>query len=836
MLEKLKNLTKNQKIGICVGAAVLVCALVIVLIAVLGGGSGPEETLPTAGEKKLHTVTLVTDGGAPLSGVGVYVYTDASQSEMIWFEKTNEQGVISFEHAPSDSYVAVLKNVPDGYIAEDSYPLTGLETVITLASDEEPIYDLNGVNYKLGDHMRNFAVTAPDGTVYTLSEMLEGKKAVVLNFWYIDCQPCGMEFPYLREAYEEFQNDLSLIAMNPAGDSGEAILAYQEARDISFPMVACDQEWQRAMDIQGYPTTVVVDRFGNICLIHKGMFEDAQIVRDIFAFFTAEDYTPTLVEDLSTIPSTAPTGTQDDPLVYTSAQEITMKLEPGQTLYFELRRMPNVEMVIPGADFTLSRDGETYSPNGGELCLPLEVEDTFAVVSFSVTNTSDKAQTLKASFRFPQGSMDNPLTLPMGDFQTHVAEGNEMGVYYIYTASKNGTLTLRCASVTAGVGYEYTLYNLDSSAFRTMSEDGKNGVVSVEVKAGQTVQVAVCTMPDASNKYPDADFTTTVSFEESAAPVDPDPTDPKPTDPKPTDPKPTDPKPTDPVDRPFNEKLNSTTIYIAGEQYTAYYVPAGNTVVDIRQNEITYFLFKPSQEGLYTVAPGSASAKLSFWGANMNFIREIPSEVVNNTVTINEKSLGATYIVGIKGGTSCTLKVTRIGDPKLDIEDLPYDEYKLSKQPTAYKYNGGALVELDLTRPTEYKLVKGADGFLHLDSANGKIVYVQLRKNLKYLDSSFGALLGQESGSEGTFFHSYIFDDKGNLVAKEDYHNAMVAYYNCADVDAGVYPLTEELRHMIQNGGASWGWWKLDKPTNIFTSLPNVNVKNAWLFCCYVEA
>ena len=74
--------------------------------------------------------------------------------------------------------------------------------------------DLTGVRYQVGDIMRDFKFTTTEGKEFQLSEVLKEKKAVLINFWYSTCGPCVNEFPYMQSAYEKYQDDIAVIALN----------------------------------------------------------------------------------------------------------------------------------------------------------------------------------------------------------------------------------------------------------------------------------------------------------------------------------------------------------------------------------------------------------------------------------------------------------------------------------------------------------------------------------------------------------------------------------------------------------------------------------------------
>ena len=84
-----------------------------------------------------------------------------------------------------------------------------------------------------------------------------------------------------------------------------------------------------------------------------------------------------------------------------------------------------------------------------------------------------------------------------------------------------------------------------------------------------------------------------------------------------------------------------------------------------------------------------------------------------------------------------------------------------------------------------------------------------------------------------------FYDEDGNFVKKESYSELLLEYIELADTETGVYPLTEDLKYIIQQRGEYVGWWDAESPNFIFkdaTGLPveGLNTEIAWLFmCCY---
>lgn len=286
---------KKTGLLIAVGAALILCAALIILLPTLIG-SGEEQSAPVR-----YTVEVKTEGGMPLSEIMVYVYKDLEQKALVWASETDSDGRISFEAVRSDSYTAVLQDVPVGYKTEESYLLTADHTEI---NPEIVLPDSNSLAdavFGLGDVFCDLTVTAADGEKYSISGLLEEKKAVVLNFWFINCGPCRMEFPYLQKAYEEYKDDIEVIALNPVDGTDDNIASFARDLGLTFPMAVLDAEWESRMKLTAYPTTVIIDRYGTIGMIHKGSITETETFKKIFEYFISDEYKQTTVRNIEDI-------------------------------------------------------------------------------------------------------------------------------------------------------------------------------------------------------------------------------------------------------------------------------------------------------------------------------------------------------------------------------------------------------------------------------------------------------------------------------------------------------------------------------------------------------
>ena len=485
--------------------------LIFLCAALLLAGCGKEKPAEPNAVKVTYTVSVKAAACLGLEDITVYFYEDSTLSELVAVVKTDANGEASFTDVERSTYVAVLKDLPTGYAGEEMYQLTGTLTEILLTTGQMDMEDVQDLSYKLGDAMMNFTVTSPAGTEYTFNKLFEGKKAVVLNFFYNECAPCKSEFPYLQEAYEQYSDSIAVLAMNPVNTDGAAIAALQKELGVTFPMVACDPKWEQIMQLTAYPTTVIIDRFGNICLIHKGAAPDTKTFADAFAYFTADDYQQKLIEAIGDLRIEEEEGTKENPTEVGGVSSFEVTVKPGQVVYSDIYKVTKMYLQIKSENAYVIYKDKTYYPKNGVVSVQISVPDTFTPTTVGIGNSGTQTETFKASIVAPTGSFNNPIKLQLGDFTAKVTAGNEQGVYYTYKATEDGTLTLKCIGAPKNIKYGYSLFNTSTSAMRNLESDGKadtDGImsVSVQTKKGQTVRICISTLPNDKGAYPGANL------------------------------------------------------------------------------------------------------------------------------------------------------------------------------------------------------------------------------------------------------------------------------------------------------------------------------------------
>lgn len=115
----------------------------------------------------------------------------------------------------------------------------------------------------------DFSLKLSDGRTVSLAQ-LRGQ-VVMINFWASWCGPCRQEMPLLDAMYRKYKAlGFTLVAVNVEPDSKEA-QAFLRDVPVSFPIAFDnDSKLTHLFDVQGMPSSVIIDRRGNARVVHKG--------------------------------------------------------------------------------------------------------------------------------------------------------------------------------------------------------------------------------------------------------------------------------------------------------------------------------------------------------------------------------------------------------------------------------------------------------------------------------------------------------------------------------------------------------------------------------------
>ena len=145
----------------------------------------------------------------------------------------------------------------------------GLVATASLALPQAALADAAAPALGAKSPAPDFTLPAVGGKSLSLSQY-KGQ-VVMINFWATWCGPCRQEMPLLDAMYKKYKAmGFTLIGVNVEPDS-KAAAEFLKKLPVSFP-VAFDAESKvsQLYNVQGMPSTVIVDRKGNARVLHKG--------------------------------------------------------------------------------------------------------------------------------------------------------------------------------------------------------------------------------------------------------------------------------------------------------------------------------------------------------------------------------------------------------------------------------------------------------------------------------------------------------------------------------------------------------------------------------------
>lgn len=189
---------------------------------------------------------------------------------------TNAQGKI-VRHVPLTE--VVLKDESDRIISPDEYRAK-------LASDKFKIDEIVEKNEVVGLRLKKYPLLdqpAPDFLAVTLESQAftlanQKGKLTVLNFWFIGCVPCMEEMPHLNKIAEKYKNKSDLTFLAVSIDSTERLKEFLTKNRFDFQIVNDKHDMTRKFqaNINGFPTTVIIDGEGKIVFYRSYLGKDAK--------------------------------------------------------------------------------------------------------------------------------------------------------------------------------------------------------------------------------------------------------------------------------------------------------------------------------------------------------------------------------------------------------------------------------------------------------------------------------------------------------------------------------------------------------------------------------
>ena len=280
--------------------------------------------------------------------------------------------------------------------------------------------------------------------------------------------------------------------------------------------------------------------------------------------------------------------------------------------------------------------------------------------------------------------------------------------------------------------------------------------------------------------------------------------------------------------------------------YDSYRIGVGSTQVTLTPNDYTFFVFTPSVAAVYTVTyECPMDLAISYHGGSFFVQGEDLTgssddiKIYENGIALNvyASNIGAEYVLAVKStsATSCVINIRNAGDPGTRIEDAPWTPYLEDSAKVEEQLNmtvSGTYTTVDLADLSMKAVYNEADGYYHLNSADGPILFIDLTSTSQFMASIQVICGNQRMGA-------YIYDMNGNITEKRSYNELFFQYGMPETAEEVVetpirVPLTKKLAEAIQSFGDKNGWWS-EGDTNIFTSAmlgAPYNQEYAWLLFC----
>lgn len=155
-----------------------------------------------------------------------------------------------------------LKELSSKYKVEDYKPRTEEEMAPLAAGTQAP--DFTAKLYK-------------DNKEIKLSDY-KGK-IIVLDFWYMSCQPCVMAISHLNKIQEKYKDKVIVLGVN-ASDTDENQIAkipdFIKRHQLNYSIAMIDKAVVESYNIYGFPTVYVIDRNGTIQYAAPGFSEELE--------------------------------------------------------------------------------------------------------------------------------------------------------------------------------------------------------------------------------------------------------------------------------------------------------------------------------------------------------------------------------------------------------------------------------------------------------------------------------------------------------------------------------------------------------------------------------
>jgi peroxiredoxin/outer membrane lipoprotein-sorting protein len=199
--------------------------------------------------------------------VSVHGTQPMAYTAKLYFDTNNvlERTIVNFgsDAVPSATFTAVLTNLK----LNDSMEATAFHFTPP-ANTTLKDTSLTDKMLAIGDKAPDFTLSSADETNLSLQQAGKGMRGTLIDFWYLECAPCRIEFPELEKLYQRFHAQGFNIVAIDKNDSANAVAAYAHKAGITFPIVlGRDDKTGNIFEqyqVSVFPAAYLLDEHGRI--------------------------------------------------------------------------------------------------------------------------------------------------------------------------------------------------------------------------------------------------------------------------------------------------------------------------------------------------------------------------------------------------------------------------------------------------------------------------------------------------------------------------------------------------------------------------------------------
>ncbi len=159
--------------------------------------------------------------------------------------------------------------IPEAYKTYDQYIA---EYEKSKQDENDKTTEITPVELKEGDIVPNWDLKDADGKLVSL-ESLRGKP-VILDFWGTWCVWCVVAMPKIEAVYQEMGDKIHVYGISCKEPEGADPKAFLKEKKASYPTLVNGDNVAKLLNVQGYPTLLVIDKDGKLLYKHSGYDKD----------------------------------------------------------------------------------------------------------------------------------------------------------------------------------------------------------------------------------------------------------------------------------------------------------------------------------------------------------------------------------------------------------------------------------------------------------------------------------------------------------------------------------------------------------------------------------